>query len=555
MADQIPNQANYQDAQNFDIDIDKVYSDFISAIDKIRSYTNCAAISDQAAITAFQAGDLTLSKLKQQTTISTTPQESRCHAFFRIIGFPVVSSANKIYNPGHDIVYDSSRSIGAAISAAKLNIAASPITKFRNLSLQRESYVTSMASIFSTPGSIDAATLALSSGFKIRQFAVPIISSADAFDMDSKSQQYKIDFSSLVGINDKKLTEYVDVSGNTPTQLRSQRTHIIKPFIVDPVIDFTVNDASKLIAVPFAPTKNHLMVKDGVFVNRPIIEQVIRDRFTVANQTDSTGTADKSVIDYIKSIPAIQDEAIINSISSGDVYKLAEQTQFVKFINIIRAMITKLVESQITVFTAQSKYYWVPVPSIFGPEGGCSVQGVFLSTSVPSDFITTRDQAIIEAKIRSTINQINAQTANVQGIPDVGGFSFDNFKTTFGPDSSAALGDTSVQTLQDLTNKRNVDLQKSSNALKTIEIIMGEFSGLGLCDIIAVMGALYIMPKNDLLGFLDDDAIKRMNTSLQLNQSSPGIQTAMKSFISSVKGYYNLMDKIYQDQSQNNGLQ
>ena len=30
---------------------------------------------------------------------------------------------------------------------------------------------------------------------------------------------------------------------------------------------------------------------------------------------------------------------------------------------------------------------------------------------------------------------------------------------------------------------------------------MGEFSGLGLCDIIAVMGALYIMPKASLLGF------------------------------------------------------
>lgn len=555
MADQIPNQANYQDAQNFDIDINKVYNDFIIAIDKIRSYTNCASITNQNANTIFQSGDLTLSKLKSQGLINSIPQESRCHAFFRIIGFPVISSAYKIYNPGHDIVYDSSRTIGAAISAPKLAIAGNPIPKFRELSLQRENYVTNIVSIFNLSKSIDAAVLALSSGFKIRQFAAPLVNNSDPFDMDSKNQQYKIDFSSLVGVNDKKLTEYVDVSGNLPTKLQSQRMHIIKPFMVDPIIDFTVNDASKLISVPFVPNKTQLMVKDNVFVNRPIIEQVIRDRFTVINQQDSIGVADKSVIDYIKSIPAIQNETIINSISSGDVYKLAEQTQFVKYINIIRAMMVKLVDAQLTIFTAQSKYYWVPSPSTFGPEGGCSVQGVFLSTSVPSDFITTRDQAIIEAKIRTAISQINAQTSDVQGIPDVGGFAFDSFKNTFGPDTSSALGDASAQSLNELTNKRISELQKASDALKTVEIIMGEFSGLGLCDIVAIMGALYIMPQKDLLGFLDDDALVRMNKALNLKETSPGIKTAMSSFTSAVKDYYNLMDKIYQDQSQNNGLQ
>lgn len=553
MVDKISNQANWQDVQNFDIDINKVYSDFITAIDKVRSYTNCATISAQAVGAVFQGGDTTLAKLKSQTIISSTPQESRCHAFFRIIGFPVVSSAYKIYNPGHDIVYDSSRTIGAAVSLVKLSIAANPIIKFRELSLQRENYVTGNFNIFSITNSIDAATLALSSGAKIRQFAAPIINNSDPFDMDFKNQQYKIDFNSLVEGNVKKLTEYVDINGNKPTKLQSQRIHIIKPFIVDPIIDFTVNDASKRVSVPFVPTKTQLMVKENVFVNRPIIEQVIRDRFTITNQGNSVGTADQSIIDYIKSIPAIQDESIISSISKGDVYKLSEQTQFVKYINIIRAMVKKLVESQLMISAAQSKYYWIPIPSSIGPEGGSSVQGVFVSSNVPNDFITIRDRSIIEAKIRSAINQINAQTANINGVPDVGGFAFDNFKNTFGPDTSEAFGDVSALSLQDLTSQRSTDLKKANDALRTIEIIMGEFSGLGLCDIIAVMGALYIMPKKDLLGFLDDDAIKRMNIALNLNESSPGVQAAMNSFISSVKDFYNLMDKIYQDQSQNNG--
>lgn len=550
----IPNQANYQDEQNFDIDIDKIYNDFISAIDKVRSYTNTSAISGQSATNIFKDKDTAIAKLKAQVTTENSVQESRCHAFYRIIGFPVVSAGKKIYNPGHDIIYDSSRTIGPGASEEKISIAGNQISKFRDLSQQRERYILDINSIFSIPD-INSSTLALSSGYKIRPFTASTANSSDSFDMEPKNQQYKVDFSSLIGINNKLLTEYVDVNGNTPTKLTAQRVHLIKPFMVDPVIDFTVNDATKLIAVPFAPTKNSLMVKDNTFVARPILEQIIRDRFTVGNQESTVGTADKSVIDYIKSIPAIQDEAIIAKINSGDVYKLAEQTQFVKFINMIRAMLVKLVSAQIDISDALSKYYWVPSVPSTGPEGGCSVQGVFLSDKITNDFVTPRDKAIINSKIRVTINQINAQTANIQGVPDVGGFAFDSFKTTFGPDTSTALGDSSAQSLADLTTKRNSILQKANTALRTIEIITGEFSGLGLCDILAIMGALYIMPKNDLLGFLDEDAIKRMNTSLKISESSPGIQKAMDSLTSTVKDFYNLMDKLYQDLSQNNELQ
>jgi hypothetical protein len=560
MADTIPNQANYKDDQNFEIDINKVFNDFIMAIDKVRSYTNVSTITNQSAISVFSSGDSTLAKLKSQVTTEATPQESRCHAFFRIIGFPVVSSAFKMYNPGHDIVFNPDRKIGPRVSAAKLSIAASPIDKFRDLSIEREKYVSKTLDIFSHPTSIDAGTLALSSGANIRQFAVPFIVNSEPFDMDPKSQQYVIDVNSTVGAISQPLTLYIDVIGQTPskaTPLLAQRTHIIKPFMVDPVIDFTVNDATKLISVPFVPSKAELFVKDGPggYVNRPIIEQVIRDRFTVGNQEETTGTADQSVIDYIKSIPAIQDEEIINQVSSGDVYKLGEQTQFVKYINMIRAMMASLVEAQLAIRDAQSKYYWVPVPASNGPEGGCTVQGVFLSDKVTSDFITPRDRDIIQSKVKVTINQINAQTASTEGVPDVGGFAFDSFKTTFGPDTTTAMGDSSAQSLQELTDKRSADLKKASDALRTIEIIMGEFSGLGLCDIIAVMGSLYIMPKDSLLGFLDDDALDRMNIALSLNESSPGIESAMGDFSSTVKDFYNLMDKIYQDLSQNNGLQ
>src|SRR6266545_4723393 len=111
MANKIPNQSNYQDSQNFDINIDQVYSDFITSIDKVRSYTNSNSITTQSAASIFQNTNTALNKLRELTTVESSAQESRCHAFFRIIGFPIVSKDFKIYNPGLDIVYNSNRKI------------------------------------------------------------------------------------------------------------------------------------------------------------------------------------------------------------------------------------------------------------------------------------------------------------------------------------------------------------------------------------------------------------------------------------------------------------
>lgn len=559
-SDTIPNQSNYIDAQSYDIDIDKIYNDFISAIDAVRSYNNSSDITDASvAIVLRNASTIkdarsNLFKLCHLDKINV--QESRCHAFYRIIGFPVCSNDNIIYNPGHDIIFSSERKVNDAF---KLGIIKKPIEGFRALSRVRENYTISNNKIFALPTTIDAGTLALSSGVKVRQFSSSLLN-IEPFDVKLQNQQYKVNFSSLVGDSPKQLNEYVDVMGETPKQLSkfTQRTHILKPFLVDPIIDLTVNDSTKLIAVPFVNNKQNLKVKDGVngYVNRPIIEKVIRDRFSVTNQEVTTGTADQSILDYIKNVPAIQDEDIIKQVT--DVYKLSDQTQFLKYFNIMRTMIKQLVKAQVNIQTIQSKYYWVPVPSSIGPEGGCTVQGVFLSDKVPSDFITNSDQSIIDAQIKSTLNEINSDTSEINGIPDVGGFAIpaDSFVQL---GTSPGLGDNSAQNLASLVAKRTADLNQAGKSLRTIEIIMGEFSGLGLCDIIAILAALYLMPKDSLLGFLDDDAFERLRTSPDalvedIGTNPSDIENASNDFIGVLKDMYSLMDQVFLDESQNNGL-
>jgi hypothetical protein len=89
-----------------------------------------------------------------------------------------------------------------------------------------------------------------------------------------------------------------------------------------------------------------------------------------------------------------------------------------------------------------------------------------------------------------------------------------------------------------------------------IEIIMGEFSGLGLCDILAIVASLYIIPADKLLGFLDEDAFDRMKSALNLPDASrdSNLTSCLNELTNTVKDFYNLMDKLYLDARQNNGL-
>jgi hypothetical protein len=563
--DSTPNQANRQDSQNFDIDIDKMYSDFISSIDKVRSHCNTNNIRDNSVVNAIgslPANNATLLDLKTKLNIlcsvESTPQESRCHAFFRIIGFPCCdSSKSKIFNPGYDIIKNSSRSVN---DTYKIGVIKDPLEGFRDLSVTRETFYIDNLKTFSAQESIDAATLALSSGRNIRQFISPLINTQ--FD-DTEVSTYHIDVMSSVGGTQKPLDKYQDVFGNYPTKIGTfgpfNFIHVIKPFLVDPIIDLMINDSSKKIAVPFAPTKSELKVVNDTYVSRPMLEQVIRDRFSIVNPAETSGTADAAVLDYIKSIPNINDVEIINN--AANLYKLGDQTQFIKFLNIIRAMVKKLVEAQDTIRKTQDKYYWVPAPAKNGPEGGCSVQGVFVSSNLDSDLITAADQVVINALIKTAIIQADALAATANATPDVGGFALPNalglpnLGASTTPDS---LGNDVVKNYKQVVAIRDEELKAAGAALQTVEIIMGEFSGLGLCDIVAVLGGLYLMPRNSLLGFLDYDAVTRMAEAEIITSDNsvdlfPGLSLASNDFINVVKDLYNLMDKIYQDLSENNG--
>lgn len=554
-----PNQSNFHDEQNYKIDIDKIYSDFISEIDAVRSYVNVSGIINSQLSANFTAN-----------SPEPTYQESRCHAFYRLIGFPVVNKdQSDIYNPGHA----SAARLKSPIDLNKrLQIAKDPIVGFNLLSRAREEFALTNAKIFINNTGIDASVLALSSGgtgpTNLRKFSVPFLkNSSDAFNVDPTTQSYSVGATALVGKKIIDLHIFSDGNDNTPVaNTLASRKHIIRPFVVDPIIDFTVNPSTRKVAIPFLPDKSYLKMASNVFIKRPLLEKVIRDRFSTLSVIADQDLASSAIIDYIKNIPAIQNQTIITQVTANNnqLYRLDEQSQFVNFLNIIQEMMAQLVRSLNIILKAQSLYYWVPVPSTFGPEKGISSQDVFLTTQLmqQSNLFTQSDRNILLRVVAAHTNQLNSQAAGADGVPDVGGFAFDSFKTTFNSDTSPGLIDVNQQSLDDILSLRTGILNKAGDALRTIEIIMGEFSGFGLCDIIAIMAALYIMPKTSLLGLLDDDAFNRMLTALHFDQdSSVELTQTRDSYVASIDNFernvsqfYQLMDSIYKNFLEQSGL-
>lgn len=553
------NQANAEDDQIYEINIDKIYQDYIQNIDSKRSYVNVIGQKTSSLLTAIGGN------LNAVTTNSLTPassyQESRCHTFFRIIGFPVINSnQSKIYNPGHDIVNPGNLQ-------DKIDIANDQDFGFLALSDQREQYFLNNLQIFNTPNTIDAGVLALSGGAipdDKRLFAAPF-KSQDPFDFKPPNQSYPGVYNSIVGSGatndggggDVQLTDYQDVLGNKPasTTLPPTKYHIIKPFMVDPRIDFSCSPSTNRIAIPFVPNKTYLRVSSTAYADPPLLETIIMDRFNVTNQQTSTGDYTQQFAQFIKDISNNPDQSILGQIVQNDIQQLSTNRQFLQFVNIIQAMVKKLVEAQKIVNNAQCIYYWVPVPSTIGPEGGCTVQPVLVPTNISTDLVTSSDRAILSATAQSLFSQTqqNAQASAAQGQADVGGFA-KSLKNSLGPSTSTAYVNNSMTTLDQLNGKRNSILSKAGGALQTIEIIMGEFSGLGLCDMIAILATLYTMPQQNLLGFLDSDALGRMNTLLSQNNQAVDISTAMTSFISTMNQFYQLMEAIYQSELTTQGL-
>jgi hypothetical protein len=216
-------------------------------------------------------------------------------------------------------------------------------------------------------------------------------------------------------------------------------------------------------------------------------------------------------------------------------------------------MVQRLYIAQQKIQEIQKKYYWLPIPSKTGPEDGVSVRPLIISKEIFNSVLLTKTdyEMGVLAVAKFVDESVSTKTYKSATSENVYAFSGSEFVTpAFDAQNTNNEDSLKVISFDEINKKRTVEMEKAGKALQDIEVIMGEFSGFGLCDVLAVIASLYTISKKSLLGFLDDDAFDRMKEVLSVeNEERATLQESLEEMTNTVKDFYNLMDKIYSDRT------
>ena len=117
-----------------DINVEKLYNDTLQKIDQIRSYVVVSSVLINKNINLNKQDFDEI--LKKNIKKERTPQESRCHAYYRLLGLPAVDKDGYGYNPG----FDKDNNSNSNFLKRKLSTFNNIDPKLINLMSKREDY-------------------------------------------------------------------------------------------------------------------------------------------------------------------------------------------------------------------------------------------------------------------------------------------------------------------------------------------------------------------------------------------------------------------------------
>ena len=431
--------------------------------------------------------------------------ESRCNAFYRMIGFPVVSNSNSFYSSGYDINLNKNQS-----AIDKKDNVIKEIINDKSLSLKqldvRERNYKLYSNIFSV-GGFNSTALAIGSLF-IRSFDKQFGSTEpleyDKSEIQTVSQRV-FELSSM----------YQDIQPEALALLESlglqKSIHTLKPFIVDPRIRISPSD--NLVAAPFPKDASEIKkFGNASSFPRPYIERVISIRCSNQN-TSSISPNLKNIINNIKNDKTIVDSYLLDVANNPQSeMQTSDITIFGSYLKLLRSIINSLVFYIKEILHSRQIINFQPVP-----DAKLGLEGILKLAPIDDNDIENNKK--VEKEILNLFKRINFESrshlsddALNNGSSDIGGFVFSGFDDIiFSADKVNQLS--SENKLEKLKNNRDAIGNRALESLKFIEYIMGEFSGLGLIDIVAIQSAFWLINKDSLLGLIDDYAYDRMAKS------------------------------------------
>lgn len=491
----------FEDTESIDNDIDNLVQRFIAPIDKIRSIAE--APSGKLQSNQKQKG---IAELKIDPVNFL---ESRIHAFYRLLGLPIVAGS-KFYNPGFDP--------NPKNNANKDSVNSSLDQKTLDAMGLREQHSKSFSQIFAGQG-FDTTLFALMQS-NIKPFNM-LDSDIKTKVVDGRSNsiaELKILLPNLSSAIDDASATFAKKMGFNLNATR----HIIKPFGVNPIIDFTVMPGDNKICVPFLPDlkSTRLSANPNVFLVRPGIEFILRARLKDNNPDPLFLTDIQKIITQEKSpnpsfsadintnilrstVEALADNNDITSKDVTDLFESFSSTQAVvikQLIKTLKVVIKQLHDSIINIDKAKEKITFLPISASQGFEKGGSLKESQPTTKLERDLVTL------------TIKKLNADR-DIAVDRSLGIFATSEF-------TNLEKTDTYSQKIDELTQLKTDIGSRGLKAIKIIELTCGEGSGLGLVDILTIYTALWAIKIEELLGLLDQDAFDRLynfNIDLRAN--------------------------------------
>lgn len=497
------------DIQSIDLSINSLIQKFIIPIERIRSMSAPSII--EISRTKDEDGKIIQAELDNANVDNSSAQESRAHAFYRMIGLPVIDQNFNIYNPG----FNPRRSDKARTQNNSIADNVSQI--MRLMARARETSTRERYAIFKR-GGIDASVYGL---------VLPILRKFQV--IDTKKDFTSNDEQKITIQKRKSFIETNFDSGDT-TQTISKffeaEQHVLRPFTVDSNIERTVMPANRLICEPFLKTINDTQIDVETFLPRPALELILRLRLRQSQeQADSFSetifalnpvldTQDVALVDLRRIALAllneenINDDELLKRLTATDL----ELVVINNYIRLIKAVVDMLIEAVETISNIALEIDWTPLPGTLGPERGSNV-GAFV---VPRRTSSMLERRIIQLDIKSA-NAKRQPTISLKNLGTYSTISFENVENLFDNELAEAK-----------TQKLDY-IRLGSEALRVIEVITGEISGLGLIDILAIYTALWSVDIDILLSLLDDNAFQRLydnnpelRTSHVVNRNSSG---------------------------------
>jgi len=530
---------NYYSTQDsVNVDIDDLYNKIIKQIDFFRSHCYALIPKLNNALSVSSIDDI----LSDSDVITTAYQESRCSAFYRMVGFPVVDKDLKFYSPGFDPTLNRNEDL----LENNIKIANNMAPNLKTILNQREAIFVKNKNLLAKQD-INSISASIASIY-VRPFDLQIKNPDKPFDIDFKDQVFKISNRTLI-----KTTYFQDLSNDITFPI-DQSVHPIAPFMADPRIDFTVMPTKNRITVPFPLDAADTRINGGsnqINLKRPYIEKVITTRLNNRNVFNDS-TIDQSVqsnldsvLSDIQELSAIKDPKFddIKSNIAKNLYG-SEVFTLTKYLNMMTDIIDILCKSIELINNTRNKINWMPVPSDrYGLEQDITNKEPTIADDLRNSQI---DRDIIELTNKKIVHEFNL-VGNTD--TDVGGFAFSNL-------DDIVLGDFKSTTsyfdnqIDSLNNQRKNLYKKANDALRTVEIITGEFSGLGLIDILAIQAALWSISIESLVGLIDKRAFDRMSNIPYLQQAVQStarndITTSMQEFGRKLSDIYTLLQKQF----------